>query len=77
MAYGEDLVELDKEIIMSKNDVKGLFKARLTTPFRLYTINGSGEIYSILASSKLEDKSGKLLSRLVKFSIGDGNYWLE
>lgn len=75
MGYGDDLVELDKQILIQKNDMDGLPKARLHSKFRLYKRVGFGKYYSLLAGHEIEDPI--LEDRLVLFGIEDSNYWME
>lgn len=75
LGYGEDLVELDRQILIQKNDLDGIPKARLSCPFRLYTRVGFGKYYSILAGHEIENNI--LEDRLVQFCIDGSNYWLE
>lgn len=75
LGYGEDLIELDREIMKLKNDQDNFPNAQLRCPFRLYTRNGFGKFYSILAGHYIEDE--KLEERVVKFWIRDANYWLN
>lgn len=72
LGYGEDLVDLDRQIIINKNDLDGLPKARLHCKFRLYTRVGFGKYYSVLAGHEIENSI--LEDRLVKFGIDDSNY---
>lgn len=75
LGYGEDLIELDREIMKLKNDHDNFPNAQLHCPFRLYTRNGFGKFYSILAGHYIEDE--KLEDRVVKFWIRDANYWMN
>lgn len=75
LGYGEDLVDLDRQILIEKNDMDGLPKARLHCKFRIYNRVGFGKYHSILAGHDIEDPI--LEDRLVLFGIDDSNYWLE
>lgn len=72
LGYGEDLVDLDRQILIAKNDMDGLPKARLHCKFRLYNRVGFGKYHSILAGHDIEDPI--LEDRLVLFGIDDSNY---
>lgn len=69
LGYGEDLVELDRELMIKKGDCDNLPNAQLHCPFRLYTRIGYGKYYSILAGHEISDPEGKLglEDKLVKF----------
>lgn len=72
LGYGDDLVQMDRDLIIEKNDLDKLDSAQLHCPFRLYTRVGYGKYYSILAGYEIEDED--LEDRLVKFWIRDSNY---
>lgn len=72
LGYGDDLVELDRQVLIEKNDMDGLPKARLHSKFRLYNRIGFGKYYSILAGHEVEEPI--LEDRLVQFTIDGSNY---
>lgn len=72
VGYGEDLLDLDRQILIEHNDMDGLPKARLHSKFRLYTRVGFGKYHSILAGHEIENPI--LEDRLVPFCIEDSNY---
>lgn len=76
LGYGEDLIQLDKELMIEKGDFDNMPNAQLSCPFRLYTRVGYNKFYSILAGHEIDDSDKKLglEERLVKFWIRDSNY---